>query len=67
MTDFYYMNKKYFKIIYTAPESAISPEWQPTQGFYEKYKAVHEHRVSSSSGSNEDSCQEEFWCSTLII
>jgi len=54
------MNKKYFKIIYTAPESAISPEWQPTQGFYEKYKAVHEHRVSSSSGSNEDSCQEEF-------
>jgi hypothetical protein len=58
VTDFYYMNRKFFKMVFTAPGEALMPEWQPTAGFYERYNAVLEHRVSSSSGSNEDSDED---------
>ena len=50
-TEFHMMSRKHFKLIFSKPGEADSPESQPTADFYDKYNAVLEHRISSSSGS----------------
>ena len=54
-SEFHMMNRKHFNLIFSTPEEEAPQERKPTPSFYERYNAVIEHRLSSSSGSNEDS------------
>ena len=54
-SEFHLMHKKNFKLIYTLPDEASESGERPTQNFYDKYNTIIEHRLSSSSGSNDDS------------